>query len=298
MTVHPDLKRAARFLPRGLIGPRTLPLLRKASVLARTKPITGVEVSEISAPPLRLYRPDSAKPRGPALLWIHGGGMVIGRASQDDRIVGPLARELGILIASVDYRLSPEHRYPAALDDCYEGLRWLHDQPDVDPGRIAIGGMSAGGGLAASLAQVALDRGGPPIAFQLLVYPMLDDRSAVGPVVGGRHHRLWNQRSNAFGWRSYLGEQPGTATISAPASPARRADLSGLPPAWIGVGTHDLFHDEDVAYAKRLVDAGVDCELEVVPGAFHGFDAIVGVPVSLAFRAAQVDALRRGLGLS
>ena len=273
--------------------------MRASGKLKRSKAIPGVNISDVTTPPLRVYRPDSIRSPGAALLWIHGGGMVLGRAIDDEAFLGAVATELGIVIASVDYRLAPEHPYPAALDDCYAGLRWLHDHADVDPERVAVGGASAGGGLAAALAQTAHDRGELAIAFQLLIYPMLDDRSATKAEVDGRHHRLWTQRSNAFGWRCYLGQEPGTDGVTAPASPARRADLAGLPPAWIGVGTHDLFHDENVEYAKRLSDAGVLCELEVVPGAFHGFEIVASrAAVSRAFRSAQVLALRSGLRIS
>jgi acetyl esterase/lipase len=292
--VHPDLARLARFVPRGLAGPRLTPLMRRIAALSRPKPVPGVTVTVLESPSgLRVYRPEVVRSDA-ALLWIHGGGMVIGQAMDDDHLVGAFARKLGILVASVDYRLAPQHPFPAAVDDCYDGLRWLHEQPGVDRGRIAIGGASAGGGLAASLAQVAHDRRELPIAFQLLVYPMLDDRSGTRSDVDGRQLRLWNQKANRFGWDAYLGGQAAVA----PAVPARREDLSGLPPAWIGVGSHDLFLDEDLDYARRLEAAGVTCEVEVVPGAFHGFDHVARkAGVTRDFFAHQVAALSAGLGL-
>lgn len=294
---HPDLVRLARFVPRRLVGPQSSKVMRALGGLSRPRPVPGVAVTTITTPVrLRVYRPAGLEPPAAALVWMHGGGMVVGNARHDERFVSAIARELGIVIASVDYRLAPQHPYPAPLEDCYAGLRWLHSHPDVDPTRIAVGGASAGGGLAASLAQLAHDRSELPVAFQLLIYPMLDDRSATRLGVDGRHFRLWTQKSNAFGWRAYLGQAPGTDTITAPASPARRKSLAGLPPAWIGVGSNDLFHDEDVEYAERLQAAGVPCALDVVEGAFHGFDIVAArTPVAKAFHASWSAALGASL---
>jgi acetyl esterase/lipase len=241
---------------------------------------------------VRLFRPAGVPEPAPAMLWIHGGGYVIGTAQQDDALCRRFSRKLGIVVASVEYRLAPEHPYPAPLDDCYSALTWLAGLPAVDPDRVAIGGASAGGGLAAALALLARDRGEIAPAFQLLVYPMLDDRntSAFG-VAANPNHRMWSPRSNQFGWAAYLGNADPQVAV-----PARNEDLSGLPPAWIGVGSHDLFHDEDLAYAERLKDAGVSCEVEVVPGAFHGFDLVVAkAQVSQRFFARQCDVLRSAL---
>lgn len=233
-----------------------------------------------------MHRPAVTASSAPGLLWIHGGGYVLGSAQQNDAMCRHFATELGAVVAAVDYRLAPENPYPAALDDCYAALQWLGAQPEVDPGRIVIAGGSAGGGLAAALAFAARDRGGVQPLLQLLAYPMLDDRS-VGPELETGRFRLWNTAANRFGWESYLG-----AADPAQAVPARRTDLSGLAPAWIGVGTLDLFHAEDMAYAERLRAAGVPCEVLEVPGAFHGFDEILThAGVTRAFRAAQVAAL-------
>jgi acetyl esterase/lipase len=189
----------------------------------------------------------------------------------DEATCADFARRLGIMVLSVDYRFAPEHQYPTPLEDCYAALGWLHSQPGVDHDRIAVGGASAGGGLAAAVAQLALDRGRFPVAFQLLTYPMLDDRSAVRTArPSDRDHRLWNRASNRVGWSAYLGTAPGSPGLTSPAVPSRREDLAGLAPTWIGVGSADLFHDEGVAYAARLEAARVRCQLCVVPGAFHG----------------------------
>lgn len=251
----------------------------------------GVEVLTLtSGVGVRLYRPAAATVPGPALLWVHGGGYVIGNAAQDDVLCRKFANLLGATVASVNYRLAPKHPYPAGLQDCYTALSWLGDLPAVDPTRLAIGGASAGGGMAAALALLARDRGEIPLSAQVLVYAMLDDRT-VGPDHDHPGHRLWTQASNRFGWQAYLGGADPDAAV-----PARRDDLTGLPPAWIGVGSLDLFHDEDLAYARRLRAAGVRCEVEVVEGAFHGFDGVAAkAAVARDFHQAQVDFLRTAL---
>ena len=238
---------------------------------------------------VRLFRPVGVTEPTPALLWIHGGGYVMGTAQRDDPICRRFSTRLGITVASVDYRLAPEHRYPTALEDCYSALTWLAGLPSVDRGRLAIGGQSAGGGLAAALALLARDRGEVTPALQLLAYPMLDDRSSA--TAEKPNYRLWNTRSNHFGWTAYLGDADPQVAV-----PGRRDDLSGLPPAWIGVGTHDLFHDEDLAYAERLRNAGVACQVDVIPGAFHGFDVVAPkAQVSQHFVDSQCEALRSAL---
>jgi acetyl esterase/lipase len=275
-----------------MITPLSLPLIRGATkLLLRGKP-ADVEVLTLpSGVRVHLHRPPGGTGAGPGLVWIHGGGYVIGNATQDDPICRRFARELGVTVASVDYRLAPEHPYPAPLDDCYAALTWLAGLPAVDPARVAIGGASAGGGLAAALALLARDRAEVAVAAQLLVYPMLDDRSATQAGLHDPNHRLWTQKSNQFGWSAYLGGADPNVAV-----PARHDDLSGLPPTWIGVGTLDLFHTEDLAYAERLKAAGVSCDVLEVPGAFHGFDGVAAkAKVSQSFFASQVAFLRREL---
>lgn len=288
--IHPELRSVARFVPRKLIHAWTLPLLRRLTGLQRPKS-DDVEVLTLpSGVGVRLYRPVGVDRPTPALLWIHGGGYVLGTAAQDDALCRRFVDRLGITVASVDYRLAPEYPYPTPLEDCYTALRWLADLPGVEGDRVAIGGASAGGGLAAALALLARDRDEVRPVFQVLVYPMLDDRS-VGRHLDDPGHRLWNATSNSFGWRSYLGGADPEVAV-----PARRADLSGLPPAWLGVGTLDLFHDEDLKYAARLQAAGVRCEVHVVPGAFHGFDGIAPkADISTAFFDSQCESLRPAL---
>ncbi|HEV7418222.1 MAG TPA: alpha/beta hydrolase [Mycobacterium sp.] len=293
---HPELERIARFIPRTLVTPYTLPLLRGGDRLM-TRRMTrraaaDVEVLTLgSGVGVRLHRPPGVTGTGPGLLWIHGGGYLIGTAAQDDVVCRRFARKLGVTVAAVDYRLAPEHPYPIPLEDCYSGLIWLAGLPAVDPARVAIGGASAGGGLAAALALLARDRGEIDIAAQVLVYPMLDDRSATAEGLDDPNHRLWTQSANRYGWSSYLGDADPNVAV-----PARRDDLEGLPPAWLGVGTFDLFHDEDLAYAEALQAAGVPCEVEVVQGAFHGFDGVAAkAPVSQSFQRSQIEFLRGAL---
>lgn len=290
---HPDLAFAAAWLPRSAVTSWTLPIFRRLPFPRARLPegITRVVrdgVHVFSGPPATTPRP--------ALLWIHGGGYVVGAAQQDDGLCGRLAAALDAVVVSVDYRLAPEHPFPAPLDDCFAAFELVHREAKalgVDPTRVAIGGQSAGGGLAAALALRIFDARRPPPVLQLLVYPMIDDRTVLRDLDPAMM-RVWSPRANRFGWTSYLGKEPGAPDVPDHAAPARRVDLRGLPPAWVGVGTNDLFYDEDVAYAARLQDAGVPTTLEVAPGAFHGFDAVLpNAPVSRAFFEAQVAALRR-----
>lgn len=256
------------------------------------------------APPVRLllYRPTAtaASARG-ALLYLHGGGMVSGFADACDARCTRWAERLGCVVVSVDYRLAPETPHPGPVEDAYAALRWLHGEAaalGVDAGRIAVGGESAGGGLAAALALLARDRGELPLAFQLLVYPMLDDRTgssvAASPLAG---EFVWTEASNRFGWRSLLGHAPGGAGVPAHAAPARAKDLAGLPPAFIAVGALDLFIDENLDYARRLIGAGVATELHVYPGAVHAFDLIADAAVTRTFEAQCLTALGRALAV-
>ena len=285
---HPDLRRAARYIPKQIVTPVTVPFIRASERLLWRGTPKDIEVLTLpSGVGIRLFRPAGVTGRTPALLWIHGGGYVIGKAAQDDALCRRYARELGATVASVDYRLAPEHPYPTPVEDCYSALQWLVRLPSVDPSLVAIGGASAGGGLCASLALLARDRGEIPLIAQLLVYPMLDDRT-VGRHLDNPGLRLWNQSSNKYGWSAYLGGADPREAV-----PARREDLGGLPSAWLGVGTLDLFHDEDLAYAERLRAAGVRCDVEIVEGAFHGFDGILPkAGVSQSFFQSQCALLR------
>jgi acetyl esterase/lipase len=303
--IHPDLRRV-RFLPRTSYGPLSSRLMRGVKIRP-TDPGADVVVDELvvpgpeGAPPvsLRIFRPATLSEPAPALLWVHGGGHVIGSPEQDDQTNIAFVRELGITVAAVRYRLAPVAPAPAAVEDAYAGLLGLVANADelmIDVGRIAIGGASAGAGIAAGLVLLAHDRGDIRPVFQLLVYPMLDDRTVTRTDLDTSNVRVWTAKSNRYGWATYLGQPPGGPDVSPYTAPARREDLGGLPPAWIGVGSLDLFHDEDVEYAKRLRESGVPCELEIIPGAFHGFDALFPkAEVSRAFWREQARALREAL---
>lgn len=307
--VHPDLQRVAAFLPRFSFGPTTVRVLRCMEGLVEGIGLAGpgVEVTWMEVPAsatgpavrVRVLRPRGVVGPVPALLHVHGGGMMTGNPSQLDPMTGTFVRELGIVVVAVKYRRAPEHPFPAPLDDVVAALRWMQDEADalgIRPDRIAVGGLSAGGGLAAGACLRLRAEPHRMPAFQLLIYPMLDDRTVLRTDVDTTRLRLWMPESNRLGWTSYLGRPPGSAGVPDEAAPARAADLRGLPPAWIGVGTHDLFHDEDTTYAARLREAGVPCTLEVVPGAFHGFEFVAPrAPVVARFLQGQVDALRMAL---
>ncbi|GAA4777109.1 hypothetical protein GCM10023219_26240 [Stakelama sediminis] len=252
-------------------------------------------------PDVIIYVINAGGTKRPAILHTHGGGFVLGSARSEIRPKQEMAKALDCTIVTVDYALAPEATYRVSVEQNYAALKWLYDHAatlGVDRKRIAVMGESAGGGHAALLAIVARDRGEVPVMFQCLIYPMLDDRTGstrmpppgIG-VIG------WDVPANVFGWRSFLGQQPGTATVPVTAVPARTKSLAGLPPAFIGVGSIDLFVDEDITYAKRLIDDAVATELHIVPGAFHGFDG-AGADTSIAkqFTHAKMNALRRAFG--
>ncbi|MFN8597769.1 MAG: alpha/beta hydrolase [Anaerolineae bacterium] len=304
-TVHPELRHK---LPQFSFNARNLWWLRKLVTLQRPAQMpSDVGIENIFIPSLdqptqirvRVYRPRSLSAPAPILLWLHGGGFVIGKPEMDEATCSEYARTLGLVVVSVDYRYAPEHPFPTALNDGYAALTWVADHAaplGVDVRRLAIGGQSAGGGLAAALVQFAHDRAEIKPVFQLLIYPMLDDRTVVRTDIVNRGNLMWNQASNRFGWESYLQQPCGLDEVPDYAVPSRRADLAGLPPAWLGVGTLDLFYDEDVAYARRLNESGAACELVVVPGAYHGFDVVTPrATVVRDFRHSQLAALRKHL---
>ena len=213
-------------------------------------------------------------------------------------IIGGLARELGAVVVSPDYRLAPEHPFPAALDDCMATLQSMRahaDELGIDPDRIAVGGASGGGGLSVAVAQRSRDAGIPSRA-QALLYPMLDDRTALRADHADRGQFVVTPSANRFAWTAYLGREPHMSDAPEYAAPARRTDLTGLPPAWVGVGELDLYHDEDVAYADHLRASGVPCELVTVPGMYHGADGIaLRAPAMREFRRGMVDHFRAHL---
>lgn len=232
----------------------------------------------------------------PAILHMHGGGFIGGSPVISLGQLRPIAAATDSVIVTVDYRLAPAAPFPGSLEDNYAALLWLYRNAaelGVDTSRIAVLGESAGGGHAAMLAMAARDRGEVPIAFQALVYPMLDDRTGstrqVPPHIGAF---IWTPESNRRGWSALLGLPAGSPQVPAGSVPARIANVAGLPPAYIAVGSIDLFVDEDIAFAQRLLDAGIPVELNVVPGAFHGFDIIApDTDITRKFLARLVDAM-------
>lgn len=297
--LHPDL-RGAPLVAVPFHWRWALPLWRFGMRLARSPVGPGVDVSDHDqvGVRVRLYRPREHT-SGAALLWLHGGGFMLGTPRADEARCGAWSRGLGLTVVSVGYRLAPEHPFPAALDDAHAAWTWLQDAAEglgVDRGRVAIGGGSAGGGLAACLAQRLRDEGCTQPAAQLLVYPMLDDRTAARRDLDDAGHLVWHNRSNHAGWSAYLGSSPGAPQLPVYAAAARQVDLRGLPPAWIGVGDLDLFLDEGREYARRLEESEVAVTLHEVAGAPHGFDALAPrTPLSKAFVASQTAFLRAAL---
>jgi len=311
--VDPEIVAMIDLFPALRFTPETLPRVRadlaamNAQTAGELPDFPDIAVTERRVPGPRgapnvrvlVYLPKSAPRPLPALLWIHGGGYVIGSADQDDAQVKSLVAQVGCAAVSVDYRLAPETPFPGPVEDCYAALTWLHAHAaelGVEQGRIAIGGASAGGGLAAGLGLLTRDRSDVPLAFQLLIYPMLDDRTVSTadphPYTG---EFLWTPDANRFGWASLLGEEPGGTGVSPYAAAARADRLVGLPPTYISVGALDLFLEEDIEYARRLMREGVPTELHVYPGAFHGFNMMAESHVARAYTRDSMDALRRAL---
>jgi acetyl esterase/lipase len=265
----------------------------RATALTLVRGPDGVERTDYLAPgggaapdvAIRVHRPAGASGALPCIYFIHGGGYVLGTHRMEDLRLGWLCQEVGCMATSVTYRLAPETPYPGPLEDCYGGLAWLYRQAGelgIDAARIGIGGASAGGGLAAALALAARDREELPVAFQLLIYPMLDDRAITAS--SRWEVPVWDPAKNTYAWRAYLGSLSGSAEVPYTAAPSRAPDLAGLPPSYVAVGSADLFVDEDIAYAQALMHAGVPTELHVYAGAVHGFESVAPT-ASVSLRA-------------
>lgn len=307
----PVLEALAQAMPPAVL-PEMIPALRQ--FMAATAPtddelrrggaidfterrIAGPEgAPEIS---LLICRPGGSTGPRPAIYFTHGGGMILG----DNRnLIGEMldwVQELGVVLVSVEYRLAPEHLFPAGLEDVYAGLLWTVEHAEelgVDPGRLVVSGPSAGGGLTAALTLLVRDLDGPVPAGQLLVCPMLDDRNNSPSARQMAGVGAWDRTANDTGWTALLGERRGGPDITTYAAPARAEDLSGLPPLFIDVGSAETFRDEVVTYASRVWQAGGEAELHVWPGGFHGFDALApDAELSKRARAARVAWLRRTL---
>ncbi|MGH1469649.1 MAG: alpha/beta hydrolase [Cellvibrionaceae bacterium] len=249
--------------------------------------------------PIRVYIPDNIEKPGPALLDIHGGGFVIGSIETEHAVAVRFAKSLGVIVVSVDYRLAPEHPFPAGLHDCYAALKWMHSQAkelSIDRNKIGVYGVSAGGGLAAGLTFLARDMGGPDICFQCLNIPELDDRLETESAKQFVDTPVWNRPKALTSWRYYLGEEysRGSDDVPEQAAPARAKDLRDLPPAFVSAMEFDPLRDEDVAYALRLMQSGVQTELHSYPGTFHG-SSMFPAEVTKRQSADMLGALRRGL---
>lgn len=308
--IDPDLLPVLELLPRFEFSSETLAAIRSGAARPEVAPVEPPIAPEARTAPspngpveVFWYDPDPGAADRAALLHIHGGGMVIGSARDMQSGPSMLAASLGVPVASVEYRLAPEAPFPGPQEDCFAALEWLANEAaalGVDPRRIALIGESAGGGLAAAVAQMARDTGGPAIVAQILIYPMLDHRTG-GPACPYANRStgefVWTRRSNQFGWESLRGDYDPSDRRKGWFSPSLADDLAGLPPAWIGVGNLDLFFDEDLDYARRLVDAGVPVELHAYPGAFHGFNMLGESRVARAFARDMNGGIARLLGL-
>jgi acetyl esterase/lipase len=244
---------------------------------------------------VRIYRPVNATGTLPGVYFIHGGGMILGTVDGEDPVATMICDQVGAVVVSVEYRLSPESPHPAPAEDCYAGLVWTAKNATelgIDPDRLAVYGASAGGGLTIATALMARDRGGPALSFMMPIYPMIDDTNTTTSSQEITDVGIWDRAGNIEAWAWYLGGKEADAY----AAPARAEDLSGLPPAFIDVGTVDLFLDEDIAFVQRLIAAGVPAEFHIHPGAYHAAETFAA-DAALAKRiwALRIDALRRAL---
>ena len=308
--VHPELKEALTLMlqmPR--IDLHDIPALREnpmrmpvpevnlpgiETVKTETRLVPGPDGAPDVA--VEVYTPPSQGTKLPGLLWIHGGGYILGSAELDAPNAKRMALVDSCVVVSVEYRLAPEDPFPAAIEDCYAALKWAAanaGELGIDTNKLAIGGASAGGGLAAGLALYTRDKHEIDLAFQMLIYPMLDDCNIQPSSETLPDAPLWTRENNKIGWSSYLAGEPGGEGVSCYASACRAEKVAGLPPTYIAVGEMDLFFHESVRYAQRLADAGVLTELHVYPGAFHAFDNIAPeASVAKRFTADYLAALK------
>jgi acetyl esterase len=312
--IDPELAALADLMP--VIELHDIPAARAAfeeMIATLFADIPGVEALEIEdrlVPghqgdpdvPVRVYRPkEPRQPPVPGVLHIHGGGFVVGSVQTEHAGAALMAIDTGAVVVSVDYRLAPEHPYPAGVHDCYAGLTFLHAEAGalgVDTTRLAVVGASAGGGLAAATALLARDRGGPPLCFQMLHIPELDDRLETHSMRTFVDSPVWNRPLAEISWQAYLGALHGAADVPVYAAPARATDLSGLPPAYVSTAENDPLRDEGMLYAVRLLQAGVSAELHQFPGTFHGSNMVTTAEVSQRAGREANAVLRKALGVA
>jgi acetyl esterase/lipase len=313
--LDPELAAALAALPPEACQPlqaENIPDVREVMALTQVRDRTlrrggAVDLEERQVPgpegapdlTVLILRPARGRGPWPGVYYIHGGGMVLGTRRSGAEELAAWVEEIGLVAVSVEYRLAPEHPHPAPVEDCYAGLTWTAAQAGelgIGSQALIVAGQSAGGGLAAATALMARDRGGPPLSHQLLGCPMLDDRAMTPSSQEFDHVGFWGRISNHTGWTALLGDARGGPDVSPYAAPARAADLAGLPPAFIDVGSVDVFRDEDIDYAARLSRAGIPVEFHLWPGGFHGFES-VGPDSALARAAvaARAGYLRRAV---
>ncbi len=305
--LNPDLAQAVRQMPpvdnsdvakaRQSVAMMNefMPPVDESGVSIEERAIPGPD-SEIR---VRIYRPASGERSAPALLFYHWGGFMLGDLDTEHARCVMIAREAACVVVSVDYRLAPEHPFPAAPEDSYAGLVWTAENAarlGVDAERIAVGGTSAGGGLAAAVSLMARDRRGPRVSFQFMGFPVLDDRMETASVRAFTDTPNWTYEATVNMWRYYLDGHAGS--VSPYAAPMRAEDLSGLPPAYVWTGEFDPLRDEGVAFALRLMAAGVPVEMHNYAGAFHGFDQVPGAEIAQRSRHEQVAVLRAAFGIN
>lgn len=284
--IHPELRSLFSVMPGVVYTRANLEALRRemrefaVGTAAALPADDSVLISEAYIPGaigdpdvrIKMYQPKADRGPLPGVLYIHGGGYILGSADMMDPALRQMASEVECVVVSVDYRLAPEHPYPAPLEDCYAALLWFFENAErlgCDSSRIAVMGPSAGGGLTAAVSLLARDRDGPAILFQMPLYPMLDDRNATLSSLEITDDRVWNRAKNLLAWEMYLGVNQEASQYAAP---ARATDLSGLPPTYTFVGDLDPFRDETIDYAARLSQAGVPTQFHLYPGCFHGFE--------------------------
>ncbi|WP_404900437.1 alpha/beta hydrolase [Priestia filamentosa] len=274
------------------LGP---PAIVDESLSLTDKNIVGPDNNPLQ---LRIYRPKFANEALPILLWIHGGGYILGSHDGNDDLCMKFVKEANCVVVSVNYRLAPEHPYPAPLEDCYAALKWIADNAkslNIDSDRIGVAGESAGGGLTAALSLLARDRNYPSIWFQMPLYPMIDDRNNTPSSNEIKEGLVWNQKTNEAGWKMYLGELYKTGNIPVYAAPARAEDYRNLPYTYTCVGQLDPFRSETLTYVSKLAEAGVDVEFHLYPGAYHGFEGITpDADVSIRARNEYIRAVKNG----
>ncbi|PCF52734.1 alpha/beta hydrolase [Staphylococcus delphini] len=304
--VDVDLREAAKSMPYQKLTRENLGGYR-ANVLSHAKttidPQLDVSIEDVEVPYEKetihviMFRPHQVLTDMPGYLYMHGGGMVSGGAQLDNSDNALLAHELGCVVVSVDYHLVPETIFPGQLEACYAVLKWLHEKAPtlhIDRAKLAIGGNSAGGTLAASLAQLALDRGEVNVIFQNLHIPMLDDRTVLDERSNTHVGQVgWNRDMNRFAWEMYLGHPVDGRIPEAYAVQARREKFEGLPATLITIGSLDLFVDEAMAYAQHLLRAGVSTELHVYPGLYHLGELVPGARVKDQILHDRLNAMRR-----